>query len=150
MVIVDHAFIDIGSRAAAPASTTGLDSPPELISQTPIVLTVEETSDFGKLPARSRELHRWAASLHPVPASVETARDCVAQLQDARLGNLPLAVVGTANDTPGYSQLQTRLLALSRQSRQFVAEKSFHSVEIDQPEVVIEAIRQVFREASGR
>jgi len=53
MVIVDHAFIDVGG-VTAPASSSpsfaGLDSPPVLIHQTPIILTVEDTSDFGKLP----------------------------------------------------------------------------------------------------
>ncbi len=61
MVIVDHAFIDVGVDpsfgGSSPRSIPGLDSPPVLISKTPIVLTVEETSDFGKLPQRNQELH---------------------------------------------------------------------------------------------
>ncbi len=151
MVIVDHAFIDVGADAgnAAPSpSFAGLDSPPVLIHQTPIVLTVEDTSNFSKLPESVQKLHRWADSLKPALPTVETAEDCLAQLKGASqaanpLGNTPLVVVSTGNDLPNYKKLQTELLALSNRSRQFLAESSFHSVEIDQPEVVVEAIRQV-------
>jgi hypothetical protein len=66
MVIVDHAFIDLGSEASpgksAVPSRSGLDSPPVLIHQTPIILTVEDTSHFSNLPERLQRLHRWAES----------------------------------------------------------------------------------------
>jgi hypothetical protein len=58
------------------------------------------------------------------------------------MGDLPLVVVSTGNDAPGYAVLQKQLLALSRRSSQMPAERSFHSVEIDQPDVVIAATRR--------
>ena len=148
IVLVDHAFLDTAIRNASPAAIPGLDSPPVLISQTPIVLTVEETSDFDKLPQRAKELHRWAVSLHPALPTVETAQDCLFHLKKndpalIQLRSLPLAVVSTANDQPKYKKLQSELLALSQRSQQFMADRSFHSVEIDQPEVVVDAIRLV-------
>jgi pimeloyl-ACP methyl ester carboxylesterase len=150
MVIIDHAFIDVGDPAPPTRSSpsfAGLDSPPVLIHQTPIVLTVEDTSDFRKLPESIQKLHRWAESLKPVLPTVETAEDCLAQLKRTSqaadpLGNRPLVVVSTGNDLPNYKKLQTELLALSNRSRQLMAESSFHSVEIDQPGVVVDAIRQ--------
>jgi len=150
VVIVDHAFIDVGDPPPARSSSSfaGLDSPPVLIHQTPIVLTVEDTSNFRKLPESIQELHRWADSLKPALPTVETAQDCLVQLKGTSqaanpLGNRPLVVVSTGNDLPNYKKLQTELLALSGRSRQLMANSSFHSVEIDQPEVVVEAIRQV-------
>jgi pimeloyl-ACP methyl ester carboxylesterase len=137
MVMVDHAFVD-PARAPRPPGDG-----PVLISQTPIVLTMEDVSQFSKLPTRSRELHRWADSLHPAMPSVETARACMKLVDAEKLGDVPVAVVSTANDDPNYRSLQKSLLGLSTRSRQFVAEKSFHAVQIDQPEVVIEAIRWV-------
>lgn len=147
MVLVDHAFLDTAT-GNAPSAVPGLDSPPVLIIQTPIVLTVEETSDFDKLPQRAKELHRWAVSLHPALPTVEIAQDCLSQLRQndpglSPLRSLPLAVVSTANDQPNYKKLQSELLALSQRSRQFMADRSFHSVEIDQPEVVVDAISHV-------
>lgn len=140
MVIVDHAF----SPDRPP--DTGDDSRPKLIEQTPIELTVEDISHFGNLPARSRELHRWAMSLHPKLPTAETLDDCLAQLKNAgSLGDIPLVVVSTGNQARGYARLQGQLLALSRRSSQMKAERSFHAVEIDQPEIVIAAIRQVVR-----
>jgi pimeloyl-ACP methyl ester carboxylesterase len=151
MVIVDHAFTDVGNRTAADPSSpsfAGLDSPPVLIQQTPIILTVEDTSDFRKLPEPIQKLHRWAESLKPVLPNVETAEDCLSQLERTAkiphpLGNTPLVVVSTGNNLPNYKKLQAELLSLSNRSQQLRADSSFHSVEIDQPEVVVDAIRQV-------
>lgn len=150
MVIVDHAFLDVGSDPAPPSSSSA-DSPPVLIYKTPIILTVEESSQFGNLPERDRQLHRWADSLKPALPTVDTAEDCLSQLKRTEqtahpLGNKPLVVVSTGNDLPNYKKLQAELLSLSTRSRQLMAEKSFHSVEIDQPEVVVDAIQQVIDE----
>jgi pimeloyl-ACP methyl ester carboxylesterase len=152
IVIVDHAFIDVGSNPpsgdSSPGVIPGLDSPPVLVHQTPITFTVEESSDFSKLPEPMQKLHRWAESLKPMLPTVETAEDCLAQLQRSDrgphpLGAAPLAVVSTGNDLPNYKKLQIELLSLSTRSKQLIADRSFHSVEIDQPEVVVGAIRQV-------
>ena len=144
MVIVDHAFTpSAGGRPTAPSSTG--DSPPVLIFQTPITFTAEETSDFKKLPERMRELHRWGAARKPVIDHAATADDCLVQLsKSASPGSMmPLVVISTGNQARGYKELQTELLSLSSRSQQMKAERSFHSVEIDQPEVVIEGIRRV-------
>jgi pimeloyl-ACP methyl ester carboxylesterase len=152
VVIVDHAFIDVGTRpppvrSGAPPVASA-DSPPVLIYKTPIVLTVEESSNFNKLPERDQQLHRWAESLKPALPTVETAEDCLSQLARTEqpshpLGSVPLVVVSTGDDLPNYKKLQTELLSLSTRSKHLIADRSFHSVEIDQPEVVVEAIRQV-------
>jgi len=144
MVIVDHAFAPKPPPAKTSPTFAGLDSPPVLLEQTPIDFTVEDASHFENLPPRARQLHRWAMSLHPKMPAWTDAEDCLAQLKNApSLGDLPLVVVSTGNETPGYAELQRELLALSRRSSQMVAERSFHAVEIDQPDVVIAAIRSV-------
>jgi len=154
MVIVDHAFLNPVDRPAIKPtiSAPGLDSPPVLIHEEPIVFTVEETSAFYHLPERNRALHRWATSLHPALPTAETAVKCVSEVEAAEkrpdpLGNTPLVVVSTANDSPNYPKLQKKLLALSHNSLQLIADQSFHSVEIDQPEVVIRAIQEVVEAA---
>lgn len=146
MVIVDHAFTpDRDPDAGKPSGNfAGLDSPPRLIEQTPIDLTVEDISHFENLPASARALHRWAMSLHPQMPTAEDMDDCVAQLKNAPpLGDMPLVVVSTGSEARGYARLQSQLLALSRRSSQMKAERSFHAVEIDQPDVAIAAIRRV-------
>ena len=147
MAIVDHAFLT-DPPPANDRSFAGLDTPPRLIEKTPIEVTTEDSSEFGNLPSRAQELHRWAMSLHPKLPAAEDAEDCLQELKKAApgpypLGDLPLVVVSTGNEAPGYSRLQTQLLALSHRSSQLKAERSFHSVEIDQPEAVVDAIRQV-------
>jgi pimeloyl-ACP methyl ester carboxylesterase len=152
MVMVDHAFLPkSGPDSGKPSGNfAGLDSPPALLEQTPIDVGVEDSSKFGNLPPRAQELHRWAMSINPRRPTAEDAEDCLAQLKGARtLGDMPLVVVSTGNEAPGYARLQSELLALSRRSWQMKAERSLHSVEIDQPEVVIAAIRRVVRLTSS-
>jgi NAD(P)-dependent dehydrogenase (short-subunit alcohol dehydrogenase family) len=123
------------------------DSPPVLLEMTPIIATAEDASDFGKLPQNIRQLHRWAMDRRPGLNDAETADDCESRLeasQDAYpLANMPLVVVSTGNTSPGYKQLQAKLLSLSHNSRQEMAYDSLHFIAIDQPQVAIAAIRNV-------
>jgi pimeloyl-ACP methyl ester carboxylesterase len=162
MVMVDHAFLPARNTSAKP--TGGLlnirpdangDHPPVLLYQVPIDLGTEDTADFKNLPENMQALHRWAAARRPVLATGETAEDCVSQLTNRTqnphaFGERPLVVISTGNDSAGYAELQIKLLALSTNSKQLAAEKSFHSVEIDEPEVVIRGVREVIESVRGR
>lgn len=146
MVIVDHAFLDTGeNKGVTPAPGPTGDSMPVLIHQEPIRWTIEDDPNFSKLPERSQELHRWAMSLHPATPTVETAEECLAALAKTgrSFGDRPLAVISTVHHPPSYDKLQRQLLALSGNSKQFVAEKSFHAVTLDQPEIIVSAIQAV-------
>jgi pimeloyl-ACP methyl ester carboxylesterase len=146
MVIVDHAFLDTGGKnGAQPSPAPAGDAMPVLIHQEPIRWTIEDDPNFSKLPKRSQELHRWAMSLHPMTPTMETAEECLAAVAKSKgsLGDRPLAVISTVPHPPSYYKLQAELLALSSNSKQFVAEKSFHAVTIDQPEIIVSAIHAV-------
>ncbi len=151
VVFVDHAFLDPGG--AEPKATPPPNAQPGDADQH--VLTLEDLSDFSSLPARSQSLHRWATGRHPQNLGLAEARECVARLatltkdEAAPLGATPLAVISTGNHTDGYSALQGQLLNLSHDSRQFIAGHSFHAVQIDQPEVVTEAVRAVVDAVRG-
>ena len=75
----------------------------------------------------------------------------MAQLEEATtgrpspLGNMPLVVVsnGVFQGSAGYRKLQGELLALSHHSKELVAAKSGHAIQIDQPEVIVDAVRWV-------
>jgi pimeloyl-ACP methyl ester carboxylesterase len=157
MVMVDHAYLpprNAPVKDAPPPNTKG-DSPPVLLYQTPIDLEAEDTAQFKKLPEEMQKLHHWAAARQPALPTAETAEDCVAQLASGTqnphaLGDRPLVVISTGNDSAGYAELQRKLLALSTNSKQLMAEKSFHSVEIDEPEVVIRGIRDVVEAVRGK
>jgi pimeloyl-ACP methyl ester carboxylesterase len=156
MVIIDHAFLpdDPPSVGGTSASSSGLNSPPVLIDKTPIVFTVEDDPAFSRLPKRIQEMHRKADSLDPALPTLQEADECLREVEAAEkglhpLGSVPLVVVSTENDSPGYSRLQSKLLSLSERSRQIMARESFHSVEISEPEVAAEAIRQAVEAARG-
>jgi hypothetical protein len=80
---------------------------------------------------------------------VEAAEECIAAVGVHSLGSMPLVVISTVHHPPSYAKPQTELLALSRNSKQLVADKSFHAVAIDQPEVIITAIREVVEAVRG-
>lgn len=144
MVIVEHAFLP--PKEAPPPVVSEPDSGPAVISATPVVIGVEDEPGFDRLPRNIQDLERWAEPVSPGRPATEMAEACFARVGNAKLGDLPLAVVSTENDALGYAELQKELLGLSGNSRQFVARRSFHSIEISQPEVVVEAIRHVVGE----
>lgn len=154
MVIVDHAFLPEVHREThiakreQPKVSSGY-TPPVLISQQPIVIGFEDDINFGRLPMHDQELHRWAMSRNPVRPDANMATDCFSRLkgiageEQQPLGDMPLIVISTLNDAPGYTELQTNLLTLSRHSEQIVARNSSHMVPIDRPELIVNAIQKV-------
>lgn len=153
MVIVDHAFLDPGiDSASPPVPVSDVDTPPVLLSKTPIVLGIEDDRNFAKLPRRNQELHAWATAHSPLRPTPETAAECAASVEQTTgtLGAIPLVVISTPNDSRGYRELQTRLLQLSTNSKQVVAANSTHMVIIDEPDVVINAIAQVVAAVRNR
>ncbi len=69
-----------------------------------------------------------------------------AELAETSLGSIPLVVVAASESMsgiPNWSEAQMALAALSTNGRLVVAEGSSHLVQLDQPVVVIGAIRSV-------
>jgi hypothetical protein len=149
MVIVDHAFLGTDNAPKPAEMSLKPDTPPVLISQTPITLDLEDDLNFAKLPQRNQQLHRWALSLpiqHPTP---EMAAECGVEVENLSgaqahpLRHLPLIVLSTRYESASYDKLQKHLLSLSWNSSQIVAENSSHMVIIDEPEIVVGAIRRM-------
>jgi pimeloyl-ACP methyl ester carboxylesterase len=160
IVLADHTFIEADDAKTSPARPSapvvGLDSPPVLIFKTPISLDLEDDQNFAKLPERDRDLHRWALSIHSLRPTPEMAAVCFSEVDAAErnvsfpFGRKPLAVVSTLYDSARYRELQHQLLMLSHTSKQFVAQNSSHMVIIDEPEMVIQAIKKVIMMAAAQ
>lgn len=72
-----------------------------------------------------------------------------ATLARSTLGSIPLAVIAASAsmaEIPNWSTAQRELAALSTRGRLVIAEHSGHAVHIEQPRIVIDAIRQVVSE----
>ena len=153
MVFVDHAFEPIGNTAPTRSSNPGSShsgySTPVLISKAPIAIGFEDDSNFTRLPERDQELHSWALSRHPIRVDHEMFVDCLSRIKNITrgqaypLGNIDLAVISTANEDPGYVQLQAKLLDLSRNSKHIIAWNSTHMVPIDEPAVIVDTIHEL-------
>jgi pimeloyl-ACP methyl ester carboxylesterase len=106
---------------------------------------------------------RYFSTLIEEHAAVEESYAVMRKLQDRSLGDLLLVVISagefpalaegliTAEEqalvTAVEAQLQADLATLSSNSRQVIAEDAGHYVHLDQPELVIDAIRAVLNEA---
>jgi pimeloyl-ACP methyl ester carboxylesterase len=142
MVFIDHAYLPPPVTPTSTERAAGPDSPPSVISAAPISVGPEDEPGFSRLPQQARDLRRWAMYRNPALPDPAMAEACAAEVGNSTAGNLPLVVVSTANDSPGYVKLQKNLLALSANSSQLIAAGSFHSIEISRPDVVVKAIRR--------
>lgn len=150
LLIIDHAFLGSSTSNSPHISPPKRSyTPPVLLSKPPIRIPYEEDPNFSKLPQHDQELHLWAMSLHPLRPGETMVKDCDSRIerlsgkQSHPLGDMPLIVIATSNPGRGYTQLQTNLLKLSRDSRQIIAQNSSHMVLIDRPDVIIGAIREL-------
>jgi len=102
--------------------------------------------------ARMKQSHFFMALYNEVKAA---ERDTAQANPPADLGAKPLVILTQGEGNPGipepefsqlrdrWDELQQELVKLSTNSQQVIAEKSGHYIHHDQPELVVEAIRQV-------
>ena len=141
----------------------------------PLALSPENYSSQSLPPLPQATLEPYKAIIlfdttyfETVAEEYASAEESAAQVRAAQittLGDIPLVVLtrglSTDPDLLGLSdeeaqqgeavwdELQAELAALSSNGKQVIAEESGHQVQLDQPELVIDAIRQVI-EAVGR
>jgi pimeloyl-ACP methyl ester carboxylesterase len=166
LVFVDHAMAMINRRSPSGGAT--MDPPPMSPAPPPpggvkMAAGMEDDPNFGKLSARDREFHLWASkqvrgkadSPGKLPGGLDMLLDCVAQAdaigkdQSHPLGDKPLVDISAGNAPPipaaeqwrtKYTELHSKLLSMSVNSKELVAENSGHFIIIDRPDVVIDAI----------
>jgi pimeloyl-ACP methyl ester carboxylesterase len=129
----------------------------------PLVPAIAALADNPQLPSPARETFAALALSSPKYIEAKAAEqdaifDSLAQVRAAHitsLGDIPLIVLSKgvpssdiASLTPEdymqwWSELQSELAALSPQGRLVVAERSGHHIQLDQPNLVIDAIEQV-------
>jgi len=132
-----------------------------------ITRIVESLSPTGGLPPQFSADARLAAAAVRSPALLDTALDdfdavlnAPAELRQAfglsgPVGDRPIAVISHGQKFPppfdvlefNWDEGQQRLAALSTNSELIVAEKSNHMIQIDEPDLVVAAIRRVWQAA---
>lgn len=88
-----------------------------------------------------KSFRSMASHLESLPAS---AAACLA---DCNLGRLPVIVVSAADSTPARAEMHSRMANSSSNGAMWVAEKSGHWIQLDQPELVVAAIRKIIDSA---
>jgi pimeloyl-ACP methyl ester carboxylesterase len=127
---------------------------------------------FGPTTARTierlvGEVRKLPPELHPVvqalwcqPKCFQAMADHLRVLQEAAasaaevasLGDVPVIVISSGDQTPEVIALHHALAGMSSQGRVVVASKSGHWVPYDEPELIVEAIRDLvdaFRRTHG-
>jgi pimeloyl-ACP methyl ester carboxylesterase len=125
---------------------------------------------FGPATARTLErlvgeVRKLPPDVHPVvqalwcqPKCFRAMADYLRALPDAAvsaaqlvpLGDLPLAVIASGDQTPDVAASHQALLQMSSRGRHVIASNSHHWVQFDEPELVVETIREVVDAARRR
>jgi pimeloyl-ACP methyl ester carboxylesterase len=132
-----------GSKPGTPPQPSG-PSIPSLLARIGIVrlfagpalnLPAEAKPAYAAFTVTPRAVQAWADEGSGLPASLAEAGAVKS------FGDLPLIVLSAAlNQQPDWPRMQANLLQLSSNSQAMTADKSGHNIEIDQPEVAVEAI----------
>ncbi len=104
--------------------------------------------EVGKMPPETwpmvrahwclaKSFHGLAAYLESLPASAAEAGALVEP------GNLPVIVLSAANSTPEQLKERDALAHRSSHGRHIIAAKSGHWIQLDEPELVVQAIREM-------
>lgn len=168
-LMTDQEWDDLKRPKAKQASFSD-SKEPTLTRQSPADKKLDPP--FDKLPLEVQSIRLWALSLPRTTAIDEGGdvqdfrRDFIEAYSLTRankgkhpLGNLPLIVV-TANSPrdPDYTQeqhdwnrkLQVELAGLSRDSKHIITRKGEHYIQLEEPEQVTNAIREVFEAVGHR
>jgi len=145
MVLVDHA----GAYKFSPGD-------PPLAGRSAATASGEDSEK--RLPPMAQEIHRWTSARdagHAGPM-IPFFNSCIAEVAKKDPGHAAIAapLIVIANSAlarlADYQSAQAGLLALSRNSKAMVARTSGHLVPMDDPDTVIEAIRQVVTAARNK
>lgn len=96
---------------------------------------IEELSNFEKLGIEAGKINSFGSI--PLIVITGTGRQRMDEFIDKELGKRFIKA---------WMEMQTELLSLSSNSRQIKADKSSHYVQLDQPEIVIEAVRSLIKD----
>jgi pimeloyl-ACP methyl ester carboxylesterase len=106
-----------------------------------------------KVPESERDVVRsfWVRpfTLEALASLIENAPPSAAMVEaeNGDLGSLPLAVLTASSPDPERLRDQEEVTGLSSRGRHLVARRSGHWIPLDEPELVVEAIRDVLLEA---
>ena len=142
MVLIDHAgayrFSPVDAPLAAQPGRSGRD------------VSAGEDS-LTRLPPFAQDMHRWVSARDASRAATNIPffNTCIAQVGEAAIAHTPMAapLIVIANSAlaglADYQRAQAGLLALSRNSKALIARTRGHQIPMDDPGIIIEAIRQV-------
>jgi len=155
-----------GEQAPNPQNITNKITDPDSVAKKPVVLDTAIEPPLNKLPINIQKLQVWAqsqpvykkASNNEMTWSPEDVADMYKNKGKAEylLGDIPLIVISRGNG--GYSgmpdsveleneriKLQDDLTHLSTNSKHIIDNNSGHNIHLEDPETVINAIKQVIR-----
>ncbi len=162
LVLVDHRAIGapVGGKVAPIYSLTREQlqvalPPPSSLPKPPIPTSVHPP--FDKLPVELQATHlqleqRFFQNIdfRTGPGMMESWRSAFVTVREPPKNavDFPLIILTAEDANPEERQQQTDLLRLSRNSKQLIAAHSGHFVQLDRPDLVTDAIRQVLAQVS--
>lgn len=137
-------------KMPAPA---GSKSPGEVRQPSSVASKVD--APYDKLPTNIQQIRLWAVSQPNYADARSSEFDYLAEevtlihldrsKREYSLGERPLIVLTRGKRAnAGHQKRQADLVNLSRNSKQIIAKNGDHTIQLDDPELVTKAIRQVF------
>ena len=123
-----------------------------LISRGGVARADEEIlAPIWKLPREARGVLKqmWtrAAFFDALGSQIASISQSAAEVIDAGdIDHVPLVIVSATNPHPHHVAMQQQLVNRARQGRRIVASASGHWVPLDQPEVIVDAVRTIVEE----
>jgi len=112
------------------------------------------TEEVGKMPREVWPAVRahWSRpeSFQTLTAYLSQLRQCATEVPYESLGSIPLAVVTAEKATTSEFNEHRRLAALSTRGEHIFAQRSGHWVQLDRPDVVIDAVGRVLAQVRRR
>jgi pimeloyl-ACP methyl ester carboxylesterase len=158
-------WLTLSQHRLPPPIQTAMPKPSSAPAPKPASTPKSVGSPFDKLPGEEQKLRLWAVTQpNFIPARIsefDFLADELEQLHTVRqkpeypLGNLPVIVLtagvressGSAEDTrhlsEDHTRLQNDLAELSRNAKHLTSPVARHHIQIDDPQLVIESIREL-------
>lgn len=143
-ILVSHSWSGINARWFA-------NQYPDEIAGIVLIDAVHENKyeRFAKILSKERANRMWAFAQDPTKND-ETI-DRMASIEQVRshqtLWDLPLIILTRSTDSDEFNKietdLQTEFLKLSTQSKQYFSKYTDHLIQLSEPELVIDSIRQI-------
>lgn len=142
-LLVGHSFGGVNVRLYA-------NTYPDEVAGVILLDSCHEDQNNIMVPLFSKEMRQDYLQQFSVECSLKEFEESLEQVRDKDIGSIPLTVLTggtqphhTSQSMAAWMEFQRELAMLSSESKHFIIEEAGHAIHIDNPQVVIDTIREM-------